>query len=446
MQIIISLFYFFFFCALLYKIPYFRNILGLPYPLLVVFFTAKVFAGMVLILVYTYYYTDPAYADVYKYYYDGRIMFLSIMDNPVDYFRMLTGIDASAVHLNQYYEQMSFWHRPFVTAGYNDSRLVIRFNAFVSLFSMGYLQVHNVFINFLSLSGLVALYRFFIKYTDPGKAGWIALGIFLMPGILFWGSGVLKEGLLLWAFGFWIFYVDRMLSNDNSRLWDAILLILYSFLLILLKPYTLFLWIPCMAAFYISRRWSPLKINLTYMGILLLCVAGALILGMIKPEYDLVSIIAEKQNHFIIHSLHEDAGSLIHTHSLSPAIMEVIPAFFTGIIHALFRPHLLEVYSVVTLMAALENLMILLLMVYMVFYFDRESFTKYPVKWSGIWFSLLLLGFIGMISVAYGGIVRYRMPALPFLMMFVIQMARLPLWNPATLFPLKYFKKEDELL
>jgi hypothetical protein len=424
MHLILTVGYFLVFCILLSKIPFFRNLPGLSFPYILIFFGLKVVSGALLIFVYTWYYTDPKFADVYKYFNDGRIMFSAIHSNPLDYLRLLTGIDSSASQLQVYYDQMSFWYRPWESAGYNDNRLVIRFNAFVSIFSFGYIHVHTVFINFLSFSGLIALYKFFIRYADPHKLVWLAGGMFLFPGLLFWGSGILKEGLLIWCFGFWIYYADTFINRKSMRI--ITLLFFYSFILLLLKPYTILLWIPCMIAFYWSKNLSALKINIRYGMVLMFFVLIALGVGFFMPDLNILEILARKQNDFVASSLYFDAGSIMHTNKLDPDFFQITIAFFVGAFHTFFRPHIFEANSLVILMSALENLLIFAMLIYMVIFFDRKKFQMYDIKWTGIWFTILLFGLVGMISVAYGGIVRYKIPALPFLWLSLVHFSVMP--------------------
>ncbi len=444
MQILLSLFWFLVFAWLIGKIPFFKNIKGLPYRLAIIFFGLKTLAGSVLIYIYTYYYTDPDYADVYKYFYDGQTMFRVISENPIDYLRMLSGIGGSADHLAVYYEKLDHWYRPWSSELYNDSRLVIRFNALVSIFSFGYIHVHNVFINFFSFSGLVALLRFFSRYSDKEKVKWLALGIFLFPGLLFWGSGILKEGLLIWSFGFWVFYVDELIFKRKIKIGVLLLVLWYSFILLLLKPYTLLLWLPCMIIFYFIRNSSVIKVNVVYFAVIAFLALLATFSGKIIPGLDVLEFIATRQNDFVVHSLSLDAGSQIHFAFLQPTFTDVSLAYLKGIVDAFFRPHIFEVYSAVTFMAAFENLMLIAMVIYVIFFFDKRNLNAYPLKWSGFWFTLLLFGFIGMITVAYGGMVRYRIPALPFLWLFLIHMANMPKLTGKIFGPTGFFYAKND--
>jgi len=82
---------------------------------------------------------------------------------------MLLGIGNDSPYFDAYYKEMNNWYRVFESNIYNDSHTIIRFNAAMRLFSFGYFNVHTVFMCFLSFTGLVALYRFFVRYFENKK-------------------------------------------------------------------------------------------------------------------------------------------------------------------------------------------------------------------------------------------------------------------------------------
>ena len=177
MDIITGIIYFLIVVFGIRYIPFFRQIDGLSYRMLLVFFILKVFAGTLLIFIYTFYYEKET-ADFYKYFADGEIMFEAIKINPVDYLRMVSGVGANSPHLEAYYREMLYWYRPWESPIYNDSRLIIRFNALLHLVSFGSVHVHNIIANLLSLSGLIAFYKFFYKSHNSRIAILIFLYIF----------------------------------------------------------------------------------------------------------------------------------------------------------------------------------------------------------------------------------------------------------------------------
>ena len=425
MEILLTVLYFLLLCLALKKLPFFRDVKGLGRDFLLWVFVLKVLAGFVLIGVYTWYY-DLAIADFHKYYRDGMVMYEALRENPADYLLMLSGIGAKSEHLSVYYNEMNYWYRAWESPVYNDNRVVIRFNAFAGLFSFGYLGVHNILINFLSLSGLVALYKFLVRYSSTEKLFWLPWGVFLFPSLLFWGSGILKEGLLIWAFGFWVLQADNIIGRKKISVQGVLSFAFFSLMMFLLKPYTLLFWLPCMAAFYLTPKNGWLRIQVAYAGILALLVVLALGLGWLYPQLNIVELIVRKQNDFVNHVMALDAGSIIHSRYIEPGLGNLIVEFLRGLLYAFFRPHPLDASSVFIWIAVFENIIIWAMMVYAIRFFDRKTLLDYPVVWLSIWFAILLMGFVGMITPVFGAIVRYKIPALPFLWVFWVHAVHLP--------------------
>ena len=69
-------------------------------------FIIKVIAAFALYIIYTQFYTDRAYADIFRYYDDSAVIYDTFLNRPYDFFRMLTGIDGDAADLQVYYDTM----------------------------------------------------------------------------------------------------------------------------------------------------------------------------------------------------------------------------------------------------------------------------------------------------------------------------------------------------
>lgn len=423
MEAILSIFYFVVFCFIIYKASFFRDIPGLGFRFLLIFFLFKVASGILLILIYTHFY-ELDIADFHKYFKDGLFMKRVLHDNPSDYFLLIAGIDAP--HLAEYYDQMSSWFRSWDSPVFNDNRIMIKFNAIIALISGGYLYVHSIIINFLSLSGLVALYKFLERYSKPSKLFWLPWGIFLFPSLLFWGSGVLKESLLLWALGFWLYFTDDFVSRKNFSIIKLIAWFFLTIILFKLKVYTFLILIPCLMAFYWSRNNTFLTSKFKYLSVFAVLVFVALLLRNLFPAYDVITIIVNKQNDFVNFVQYEEAGSILHTRQLRPEVFSFLGNFLAGIYYGFFRPHLLEVYSPVVALAALENLLVIIMFLYIVIKFDRNGIYNSKMTIMALLFVILLMGFVGMITPVHGAIVRYKIPALPFLWFAFIHLAKLP--------------------
>lgn len=452
-------------------------------------FLLKIFFGFCLYLIYTYYYTDRSTADIYKYFDDSKVMFDALFSKPLDYFQMLFGINNDTPYFDTYYNRMNHWYREYDSNLYNDSHTIIRFNAVVRLFSMGFYNVHTVFMCFLSLLGLTAIYKTFEPIMKE-KSLLLFAAIFLMPSVLFWGSGVLKEGLLFFGLGFLIYYSHKIISGDWSL--KSIGWILFStVLLALTKFYVVIAIIPALIAnFWIEKTGNKkafLKYVATYSVIFTLGLAVFHPLEiLIQKQKDFINlanggtylqrITAEKTDTVYISShshqqmeidrktkkvefigkvdyckiwhngkLGEEVefvgaknfveteykllldygitGSTIKIQKLQPDIFSFIKATPKALYNTYFRPFFFESFSPFILMAGFENLVILLLTIVAVIYADKKIL-KEKLFWLCVFFTFVIFALTGLITPVIGAIVRYKIAALPTLLIALLMLMR----------------------
>lgn len=262
-------------------------------------FILKIVFGIALSLIYTFYYTDRSTADIYKYFDDSKVLFDALFTKPLDYFQMLFGIGNDTPYFDVYYNQMNHWYREYDSNLYNDSHTIIRFNAVVRLFSMGVYNVHTVFMCFLSLLGLTAIYKTFIPVMKE-KSILLFGAVFLIPSVLFWGSGVLKEGLLFFGLGFLIYYSHKVIYEE----WNLknIFWILFSIaVLALTKFYVAIAVIPALAAnFWISLTLNPTPNGEGNRGVLLKYIVSYTIIFAIGVGFtNSLDVLVQKQKDFI---------------------------------------------------------------------------------------------------------------------------------------------------
>ena len=84
---------------------------------------------------------------------------------------------------------------------------------------------------FITFLGLTAIYKTFYSYLKEAK-NFLFVAVFLVPSVLFWGSGIFKEGVVIMALGILFYALQKHLSYKrtlkNSLLLIAAILILLS--------------------------------------------------------------------------------------------------------------------------------------------------------------------------------------------------------------------------
>ncbi|MBI4947223.1 MAG: hypothetical protein HY840_12585 [Bacteroidetes bacterium] len=474
--IILAITYTVLFIFLIRKINFFQTEL-ISQKIIVFIFILKITAGTALWFVYSYLYADRSTADIFKYFDDSKVMYNALFSNPLDYFKMLTGIaDSSA---ESYYQNMGYWSREFNQGLYNENRTLIRFNALVDVFSIGNYHVHTVFICFLSLTGLMGIFKTFSSVLSNKKKELFA-AIFLFPSVLFWGSGVLKEGLILFSLGMCIYHFYKLM-NEGFSVKRFVVLFLFLFLLSITKLYAFLILLPA----FIAHAWL-VKTKYSYPEIKYMIVLAIYFsLGLMIPKYDFPFMLMDKQrqavymaqggsylgnhnsNKFVyidpkienriirikdkpgyckivpgisyvswnLKTFHDSAyvknstdtatywiyydqaaaGSNIKIPLLDGTFFSIVKNSPLAFFTVSFRPHILESKNPLMLVSALENIFIIVFICICIL-FSIKQITNRHLLYFCLCIAVLLFVLIGITTPILGTVVRYRIPGLPFLL------------------------------
>jgi hypothetical protein len=391
---------------------------GISPSLVKLVFVLKVVAGCVLGYIYTYYYTDRG--DTVKFFDDSRIMFNVLFSHPKYFFEMFTGIDGNAEYLHPYYAKMDAWNN--IDVLFNDNKTIIRLNVIFHFFSLGFYYVHVVFLDFLSFIGLVALFKLFQSYVK-GKSRELFSGVMLLPSVLFWGSGMLKDGLLLFGMGLMLYAFSQLLSSDRKVKTILAFAVLF-LLLIFTKLYVIVTMFPGLIAWYWSRKDFTKKIILKFLICYSIYLCLGFSIGSFWDKYDVADIIYYKQRNFYDLAHTAEAKSIIQIPIIEPNAFSLLINSPGAIIRVLTRPFLFDSHSPLILLATIENIFLLLIIAFCLIKAKRNGNINLPIFWFSISFFLCMYSLIGLITPVLGAIVRYKVPVLPFLMFILIA-----LWN-----------------
>jgi len=416
LEILLTSAYTLLFIFIILKLPFFKlkgvNNKTLPAILLI-----KIAAGVFMSFIYTHYYSDRQTADIFKYFDDSKVMYNALFTHPFDYFRMLFGFENDSPHFDLYYKQMNNWYRVYESNIYNDSHTIIRFNAFLRLFSFGYYNVHTAFMCFISLIGFVCIYKFFINYMKD-KSKELFFAVFLLPSVIFWCSGVLKEGLLIFGLGLLLYYSYSMINIRFSFIalfWIFVSLIILMFL----KFYILITIFPLLIIYLIINNFHFKRSGLIYSAVVLLGVFVGLNIQFIFPDFNILTILVNKQQDFIHLAKAMNSGSIIEIGILEPNFWSFVINAPMAFFNTLFRPFFFESISPFIIMAGFENLLILVIMIFCILYVNIRK-TSANLFWFCLYFVMITFILTGLITPVMGAIVRYKVPALPFLIILFL--------------------------
>ncbi|MCC6768287.1 MAG: hypothetical protein IT240_04535 [Bacteroidia bacterium] len=389
----------------------------------------KVAAGIVLTLIYTHHYPDRQTADVYKYFDDALVIHGTFNNDPLVYFSLVSGVEIPGHPAEPAIREMKNWtplSGPWLrftqTADYNvfnSNRMVTRINALLMPFSQKYIYTHVLFFCFFSLLGSVALYRQ-VRNRVHGREVITALLIFLLPSVILWSSGPLKDGLLLATLNLFTWKLFSLTTKQTSarRLGTILVLILLAGLILLTKYYVLLAASPAIVAF----AWCRFKKQNHYAALVYLAVPAIfLMLLIIQSEMlpalpNIWNVLANKREEALKLAIWADANHQVFTEPVGTGILPVVAKLPEALFNSLFRPHLFEADGAFLYAAAIENVLIMSLLIL----FLRK------ISWSNLleeqslffWsFSLCLAFIIGFTTPVTGGLVRYKTAFIIYLLL-----------------------------
>lgn len=374
----------------------------------------KIAAGMALWAIYTWYYTSRADSDIYKFFDDGNVLFSALAsDRPSDYLSMLLGTaQHDPVIDERYYRAMHNWYRQYEGPVFNDAHTMIRFNALVRLVSFGHYPVHTVFACFVGLVGSMGLYKAFLPHLRHASAALFA-AVFLLPSVVFWSSGVLKECVLLLGLGLFVHGLLGIAARRWS--WSHVgTFVMGLWLLTLIKVYVLGSLLPASVALMwcgITRREG---VGWRYATVFVLATLAAGMLHWPGSGTGMLDVLRVKQQDFIGVATSTEAGSRIPL----PLLDGTARSFIRTAPHALFvtfiAPFLAVRNGLLGMLGAAENLLLPMAMLFAWRY--RRPWSEVP--WALVLFCagyvLVLALVMGWTTPVLGALVRYRVPLLPF--------------------------------
>ncbi len=374
-------------------------------------FVLKVSAGIFASALYMHLYGG---GDTHLHFQDSQVITRSFFENKQDFFAILTATMDDQEFVEKHGIMLG-WNNNDVI--YNDNRTMIRLNGIIGLFSFGVYNVHVVFFAFLAMIGLTGLYKATRLLTDQHP--YLLLGvIFLAPGIVFWCSMASKESLLVFTMGMFLYHCIRLLTISQSAS-NMIGMFLAGFLFIHIKAYFLILITPCLLAFtwvhVTNQKFSMLKYGFIY----IVCAVLFFNAKHLFDGFDPVDVLVMKRMNFEAFASASPVNfrSYIQLPEFSSAWGDIVTVAPIAAFSVLTRPYIWESTSPLMILAALENILLFLVIMtgFRFLKWDRLAKNKNLLLFC-LSFVISIYILIGLTSPVMGAIVRYKAAALPFLL------------------------------
>ncbi len=389
----------------------------------------KLFGALGLCLVYTLYYPG---GDTLQYYNDGVCLVKLFFVNTPGFLRIL-------FHAHESTNVLLFNSETGYPAYIRDTEtwFVVKIACIFVLFGFGSFIATNFLIAAFSFLGVWRLFKVF-NNEFPEIQKELAITIFFIPSVFFWGSGLLKDTFTFAGIGYLV-YGYYMAFIKKEKIFGNLLVAIISALVILaIKPYIFVGIMPGIIFWSVHKIITQVKGEIAKIAtipvfLVLGGIFGFILLSLLQnqlAEYSLDKVLQKSvvnQQDLKMEYYHGNSFDIGYFDSTIPSMLRKLPQALTA---TFFRPFILEANNIVMLISGIENLLILLLTIRVLFMVRVLGIFRFFLKHHLLTFCLIFsifFGFaVGISTSNFGSLVRYKIPCLPFYVssLFIIRHLR----------------------
>jgi hypothetical protein len=277
----------------------------------------------------------------------------------------------------------------------------------------------------------------FLNTLYPDHKQKIAIAVLYVPSVAFWGSGIFKDNV---TFGFLCLLIPslyNLLMHRKNIVANSLYSVVSIYVIGVIKSYILMAFLPSFGV------WLFLEYRKKISNSLLRIVSTPLFLGIsVVAGLLVLQTLGKTFSKFSVENFEDKAAGMQRWHTRRVEIKGEGSAYSLGTIDfslagmaktaplaifvAIYRPFVWEARNAVMMLSALESLFFLIYTLRLLPYFFSKPFRAFgilmdnPVLVFCIIFSLIFAFSVGFTSYNFGALSRYRIPLLPFYMVFVL--------------------------
>ena len=382
----------------------------------------KLFGALALGFIYQFYYGN---GDTFMYHTSGsRLVWQAFGDSPLTGLRLLFSNGSHNSDIYQYSSRIYFFRD-------QSSFAVVRMAALIDLLTFATYSATAALFAVFSFFGTWQFFMtFYRQYPHLHKS--LATASFFVPSVFFWGSGILKDTITLGCLGIATYQIYKIFFEKKYGVTGIILLLGSLYMIFSVKKFILQAYIPAVIIWVVAWHVNflpsmVLKIMLLPFVLALLMTASyysVVKIGEDDGRYSIGKIAqtAKKTAYDIRYWSGRDAGSGYSLGDLDGSFGSMLRLAPAAINVSLFRPYLWEVKNPLMLLSALESLILLALVLYLIF--NRRMKVLFAFRDPSIAFALvfsIMFAFaVGVSTYNFGTLSRYKIPLLPFFIVALI--------------------------
>ncbi len=361
------------------------------------------------------------------------IHFYSVVSNDVGFYHWQSVNELKAMHLDPkhfFYEWLLNWgdarlafdfSSPLCNMFWKDLGILAhtKYMTLANVLSLGNQYVNVIIFNIPFFIGQLYLYKTFYQ-KQPDKKGLYVLVIFLIPSVLFWCSGIHKDGWVLASFGIIIYSLSNYLKHRSAKYFIGLIaalfylfLVRYFYMLALLP--LLLLWV------FVENKKSKVVFYLMAFLITLLFFFN---IHRIIPKLNPMKMIQSRQAEFLGNIGYSDMKTPV-LHNNFKSYIENLPVALN---HVLIQPSYSNSSPLKYKISTIDNYFVLAIILVLIVYLKRRNL-EHAMFISLFLYAISIYLFIGYTIPNCGALVRYKSEFTVLLLASLVGFSELPKLN-----------------
>jgi hypothetical protein len=375
----------------------------------------KILAGLFFAGVYLLYYKG---GDTVYYFTGSQSIAGMLNKNLLVFFKLLFGNHSLEVY--SMFDRTTGWPPYFHDT---NAFAVSRFNVPFYILGFGSYLGNTIVMNFILFFGIWRFYKMLVELFPENKK-WLAYAVFYVPSVVFWSSGILKDGWTLTAILFSLTNFYNIFIVKRNILSNILWLLFWSYISFSIRPYMFYatiasglIWIGFNAVKTIES--SFLRTIAMPFILLLLWASGSIIIvktgSVAGSRYSSIDAMLETA-YIIQDDLKKDyyGGNSFDIGSFEPTIPGILSKMPAAVTAGLFRPFIWEGNGILMLLSGIESLIFMIIITYILYKVKIIGIIPQLFKNSFI-LAIFVLAFtfafsVGLTTANFGALVRYAIP------------------------------------
>lgn len=306
-----------------------------------------------------------------------------------------------------------------------DTVVVIKFTALINLLTFSKFFATTIWFSFLSFLGM---WYGYIKLTNVYNSKRLKLVLavifFFVPSIFFWGSGLMKDTVIIGFFWPLLLGLTPLTRLKLPKVSDWPVILISAYVVFTAKIFVVYCLIPGLVFMLYHQTKSQIRNRLLrsvvspvlLFGLSTLSVFGALRLSTFSAKFNLETAFETAKIYQDYHLEQSEGGSAYSLSQFDNPVSTYVLNIPFAVNVTFFRPYVWEVNSLVMSLASLESLF--LLMVFLSLLWRGGIRQNLRIIRSDYFlagmliFSLLMAYIVGFATYNFGTLVRYKIPCL----------------------------------